>query len=77
MSSKNLTLKRVLVSGGGLAGPAIATLLARDGVDVTLSDGTERTVDLVIGADGPHSATRRLAFGPEDNFIHSIGGYMA
>jgi 2-polyprenyl-6-methoxyphenol hydroxylase-like FAD-dependent oxidoreductase len=189
MSSKNLTLKRVLVSGGGLAGPAIATLLARDGVDVTvieiadgvrpggqavdirgagcsvlsrmglldraramrlqqrgiadvdsqgrrrtemtvedfggegmiseieilrgdlaqllvdasveagasyvfstmissldngpdgvdvtLSDGTERTVALVLGADGPHSATRRLAFGPEDSFIHPIGGYMA
>jgi 2-polyprenyl-6-methoxyphenol hydroxylase-like FAD-dependent oxidoreductase len=189
MSSKNLTLKRVLVSGGGLAGPAIATLLARDGVDVTvieiadgvrpggqavdirgagrvvlsrmglldraramglrqqgiadvdsrgrrrtemtvedfggegmiseieilrgdlarllvdasveagasyvfgtrissldnapggvdvtLSDGTEMTVDLVIGADGPHSATRRLAFGPEDNFVHPLGGYMA
>jgi 2-polyprenyl-6-methoxyphenol hydroxylase-like FAD-dependent oxidoreductase len=189
MSSKNLTLKRVLVSGGGLAGPAIATLLARDGVDVTvieiadgvrpggqavdirgagrivlsrmglldraramrlqqqgiadvdsrgrrrtemtvedfggegmiseieilrgdlaqllvdasveagasyvfgtkissldngpdgvdvtLSDGTERTVDLVIAADGPHSATRRLAFGPEDDFVHPLGGYMA
>jgi 2-polyprenyl-6-methoxyphenol hydroxylase-like FAD-dependent oxidoreductase len=46
-------------------------------VDVTLSDGTERTVDLVIGADGPHSATRRLAFGPEDTFVHPIGGYMA
>jgi 2-polyprenyl-6-methoxyphenol hydroxylase-like FAD-dependent oxidoreductase len=47
------------------------------GVDVTLSDGTERTVDLVIGADGPHSATRRLAFGPEDNFVRPLGGYMA
>jgi 2-polyprenyl-6-methoxyphenol hydroxylase-like FAD-dependent oxidoreductase len=189
MSSKNLTLNRVLVSGGGLAGPAIATLLARDGVDVTvieiadgvrpggqavdirgagrvvlsrmglldqaramglqqqgiadvdsrgrrrtemtvedfggegmiseieilrgdlaqllvnasveagasylfgakisslddgpggvnvtLSDGTEMTVDLVIGADGPHSVTRRLAFGPEDNFVRPLGGYMA
>jgi 2-polyprenyl-6-methoxyphenol hydroxylase-like FAD-dependent oxidoreductase len=27
--SKNLTRKRVLISGGGLAGPAIAALLAR------------------------------------------------
>jgi 2-polyprenyl-6-methoxyphenol hydroxylase-like FAD-dependent oxidoreductase len=189
MSSKNLTLKRVLVSGGGLVGPAIATMLARDGVDVTvieiadgvrpggqavdirgagrivlsrmglldraralrlqqqgiadvdsrgrrrtemtvedfggegmiseieilrgdlaqllvdasveagasyvfatkisslhngpdgvdvtLSDGTEMTVDLVIGADGPHSVTRRLAFGPEDNFVHPLCDYMA
>jgi 2-polyprenyl-6-methoxyphenol hydroxylase-like FAD-dependent oxidoreductase len=46
-------------------------------MDVTLSDGTERTVDLVIGADGPHSATRRLAFGLEDTFVHPLGGYMA
>ena len=48
-----------------------------DGVDVTLADGTELTVDLVIGADGPHSATRRLAFGPEEDFVHPAGGYMA
>jgi 2-polyprenyl-6-methoxyphenol hydroxylase-like FAD-dependent oxidoreductase len=47
------------------------------GVDVTLSDGTERTVDLVIGADGPHSATRRFVFGPEDHFVRPLGGYMA
>jgi 2-polyprenyl-6-methoxyphenol hydroxylase-like FAD-dependent oxidoreductase len=47
------------------------------GVDVTLADGTELTVDLVIGADGPHSATRRLVFGPEDHFVRPVGGYMA
>jgi 2-polyprenyl-6-methoxyphenol hydroxylase-like FAD-dependent oxidoreductase len=46
-------------------------------VRVTLSDGTEEVFDLVIGADGPHSATRRLAFGPEDRFIRPLGGYMA
>jgi hypothetical protein len=44
MSSKNLILKSVLVSGGGLAGPAIATLLARDGVDVTAFAEYERIV---------------------------------
>ena len=48
-----------------------------DGVDVTLIDGTELTVDLVMGADGPQSATRRLAFGPEVDFVHPAGGYMA
>jgi 2-polyprenyl-6-methoxyphenol hydroxylase-like FAD-dependent oxidoreductase len=47
------------------------------GVDVTLSDGTKRTVDLVVGADGPHSATRGLAFGPENSFVRPLGGYMA
>jgi 2-polyprenyl-6-methoxyphenol hydroxylase-like FAD-dependent oxidoreductase len=48
-----------------------------DGVRVTLSDGREQVFDLVIGADGPHSATRRLAFGPEDRFVRPLGGYMA
>jgi 2-polyprenyl-6-methoxyphenol hydroxylase-like FAD-dependent oxidoreductase len=48
-----------------------------DGVRVTLSDGSERTVDLVIGADGPHSKTRRLVFGPEEAFVRPLGGYMA
>ena len=47
------------------------------GVDVTLADGTELTTDLVIGADGPHSATRRLIFGPEDKFVRPVGGYTA
>ncbi|MFI6074571.1 FAD-dependent monooxygenase [Actinoplanes sp. NPDC051343] len=48
-----------------------------DGVRATLSDGSEQVFDLVIGADGPHSATRRLAFGPEDRFVRPLGGYMA
>lgn len=38
-----------------------------DGVDVTLDDGTVERADLLVGADGLHSATRRLAFGPEDD----------
>lgn len=46
-------------------------------VQVALNDGSTHTVDLVVGADGPHSATRRLAFGPEDEFVRPLGGYMA
>lgn len=38
-----------------------------DGVDVTLDDGTVERADLLVGADGLHSATRRLVFGPEDD----------
>ncbi|MEU4361498.1 FAD-dependent oxidoreductase [Promicromonospora sp. NPDC023987] len=38
-----------------------------DGVDVTLDDGTIYRADLLVGADGLHSATRRLVFGPEDD----------
>ncbi|ORB68669.1 FAD-dependent monooxygenase [Mycolicibacterium tusciae] len=53
--------------------------LAQDptGVDVTLSDGSTLRVDLVVGADGPHSAVRRLVFGPEEQFVKPIGGYNA
>ncbi|WP_419702634.1 FAD-dependent oxidoreductase [Promicromonospora sp. NFX87] len=38
-----------------------------DGVDVMLSDGTVERADLLVGADGLHSATRRLVLGPEDD----------
>lgn len=48
-----------------------------DEVTVTLSDGTVRTVDLVFGADGPHSAVRRTVFGPEKDVVHPVGGYTA
>lgn len=36
---------------------------AGDTVAVTLSDGTTRTCDLLVGADGIHSAVRRTMFG--------------
>lgn len=35
------------------------------GVDVTLQNAGARTFDLVVGADGLHSATREFAFGEE------------
>ena len=48
-----------------------------DGVDVTLADGTKLRADLVVGADGPHSAVRGMVFGPEDEFVEPLGGYNA
>lgn len=48
-----------------------------DGVDVTLTDGSTVRADLVVGADGPHSAVRGLVFGPEDQFVSPLGGYNA
>ncbi|MFC3450300.1 FAD-dependent monooxygenase [Amycolatopsis speibonae] len=44
-----------------------------DRVDVRFRSGTERTFDLVVGADGLHSNTRALAFGPEEQFHRYIG----
>lgn len=36
-----------------------------EGADVEFSDGEQRSYDLVIGADGMHSAVRDAVFGPE------------
>ncbi|MFI7440601.1 FAD-dependent oxidoreductase [Nonomuraea indica] len=49
-------------------------------VHVTLSDGTVEQADLLVGADGLHSATRALLFGPERDFLldldHKVAVYM-
>ncbi|MGW0251914.1 FAD-dependent monooxygenase [Nocardia goodfellowii] len=42
-------------------------------VDVTFRSGTQRSFDLVVGADGLHSHTRTLAFGPEQNYFRYLG----
>jgi 2-polyprenyl-6-methoxyphenol hydroxylase-like FAD-dependent oxidoreductase len=47
------------------------------GVRVEFEHGGFRTFDLVIGADGLHSAVRRLAFGPEEDFTRHLGQYLA
>lgn len=48
-----------------------------DAVEVTLNDGTIETFDLLIGADGVHSQTRALVFGPEEQFAHFLGYMIA
>ncbi|MCV7420452.1 FAD-dependent monooxygenase [Mycobacterium yunnanensis] len=47
------------------------------GVDVLFASGARARYDLVVGADGLHSATRRLVFGPEHEFIRHLGFYTA
>lgn len=47
------------------------------GVEVTFASGQTERFDLVIGADGVHSRTRKMAFGPEENFTTYLGGYMS
>jgi 2-polyprenyl-6-methoxyphenol hydroxylase-like FAD-dependent oxidoreductase len=52
-------------------GDAIASLNSPDQRQVTFDSGIEREFDLVIGADGLHSHTRRLAFDGE--YEHYLG----
>ncbi len=57
------------------------TIVALDedehGVGVTFDRAQPRRFDLVIGADGLHSAVRRVAFGPESDFVRHMGIYVA
>jgi len=48
-----------------------------DGVTVTFDHAGSRRFDLVIGADGLHSNVRRLAFGPESQFLRYKDHYFA
>jgi 2-polyprenyl-6-methoxyphenol hydroxylase-like FAD-dependent oxidoreductase len=47
------------------------------GVRVDFTRGPSRTFDLVIGADGLHSGVRRLAFGPEQQYVQHLHYYLA
>ncbi|MGW5160286.1 FAD-dependent oxidoreductase [Nonomuraea wenchangensis] len=48
-----------------------------DTVQVTLGDGGTERADLLIGADGLHSATRALVFGPEEDYRLDLGHRVA
>ncbi|MDT0444872.1 FAD-dependent monooxygenase [Streptomyces johnsoniae] len=48
-----------------------------DGVDVRFASGRTGRYDLVLGADGQHSAVRRLVFGPEEDYLRHLGVYFA
>ena len=47
------------------------------GVRADFAHGPSRTFDLVVGADGLHSAVRRLVFGPEEEFVRHLGVYVS
>jgi 2-polyprenyl-6-methoxyphenol hydroxylase-like FAD-dependent oxidoreductase len=55
------------------------TALDQDGggVEVAFHRAAPRRFDAVVGADGLHSAVRRLAFGPEAGFLRHLGLYVA
>src|SRR5690349_307395 len=61
-----------------LFGDSITSLRQDDGgVHVTFARSTPRTFDLVIGADGLHSAVRRLAFGGQRDQVADLGLYVS
>jgi 2-polyprenyl-6-methoxyphenol hydroxylase-like FAD-dependent oxidoreductase len=61
-----------------LFGDSIAALRQdAHGVDVTFDKGAPRRFDLVVGADGLHSAVRRLVFGPASGYLRHLGLYVA
>ena len=61
-----------------LFGDTISSLTeTADGVQVAFARTEPRTYDLVVGADGLHSTVRRLAFGPELQYVRHLGYYLA
>ncbi|MEU4253362.1 FAD-dependent monooxygenase [Amycolatopsis sp. NPDC026612] len=59
-------------------GDRIAELIQdADGVDVTFAGGDRRRFDLVVGADGLHSALRAMVFGPHERFVRHLGHVLA
>ncbi|MFD1863224.1 FAD-dependent monooxygenase [Planococcus chinensis] len=44
-----------------------------EGILVKLSNDTKLNCDLLVGADGIHSKVRKLVFGAEENYVHSMG----
>ncbi len=59
-------------------GDAVTDLAETDtGVTVTFARSAPREFDLVIGADGVHSAIRRCVFEPDTYRIHRLGRYIA
>ncbi|MFJ1459336.1 FAD-dependent monooxygenase [Nocardia sp. N2S4-5] len=59
-------------------GESVAALTDGErGVDVRFASGRTGRYDLVIGADGQHSAVRGLVFGPEPDHLRHLGVYFA
>ncbi|GAA4929724.1 FAD-dependent monooxygenase [Actinoplanes utahensis] len=52
-------------------------ITAIDGGRVTFASGATGDYDVIVGADGVHSSTRRLAFGPDERFVRYLGGYTS
>jgi 2-polyprenyl-6-methoxyphenol hydroxylase-like FAD-dependent oxidoreductase len=73
-----VALLREVTSAEILFGDSIRRLEQDDdGVTVTFEKAPADRFDLVVGADGLHSHVRRLAFGPEEEFVRHKDHYFA
>jgi 2-polyprenyl-6-methoxyphenol hydroxylase-like FAD-dependent oxidoreductase len=74
-------LNRILFDAAGdgveyiFADAVVGLSQTPDAVAVDFAREGRREFDLVVGADGVHSAVRALAFGDESRFIDDLGGY--
>lgn len=75
----NRILRDAVPSSVGFRFKASITALTdgTQGVEVVFTDGQQEHYDLVVGADGLHSTVRRLAFGPEKDYVRHFGHYVA
>lgn len=55
----------------------VALSESNNGVEAKFESGEKRHFDLVIGADGLHSGVRNLVFGPQQDFEHDLGYFVA
>ncbi|GAB2608838.1 FAD-dependent oxidoreductase [Paractinoplanes abujensis] len=53
------------------------SVTAINGTEVTFAGGRTESFDLIVGADGVHSRTRALAFGPEREYVRDLGYRVA
>ncbi|MFI8535128.1 FAD-dependent oxidoreductase [Streptomyces aquilus] len=76
---QQLLIDEVLASGADVRLGTRATAFDQDGegVDVTFTDGTSRRYDLVVGADGLGSATRRMIGVTEEPRATGMGIWRA
>jgi 2-polyprenyl-6-methoxyphenol hydroxylase-like FAD-dependent oxidoreductase len=59
-------------------GDSIRALAHSDGhVEAQFASGRTAQYDLIVGADGQHSAVRRLVFGPDERYLRHLGVYFA
>lgn len=78
----NQVLLEAISASGGVTdyryGDHVVSLEQDDtGVEVAFDSGSSGRFDLVIAADGVRSAVRRMVFGPEEQFVRYLGGYMS